>query len=99
MKRRRHTRLKRIVADTELQIEALKELGRDLVSPARRRRAVARGSLRVPVRRRKRQRLGTSTTPAGRLAAEHPDHVWALRTSSTRPSTGGSPSCSQPQLS
>jgi putative transposase len=34
--------------------------------------------LRVPVRRRKRQRLGTSTTPAARLAAEHPDHVWAL---------------------
>jgi putative transposase len=34
--------------------------------------------LRVPVRRRKRQRLGTSTTPADRLAAEHPNHVWAL---------------------
>jgi putative transposase len=34
--------------------------------------------LRVPVRRRKRQRLGTSTTPADRLAAGHPDHVWAL---------------------
>ena len=34
--------------------------------------------LRVPVRRRKRQRLGASTTPAERLAAEHPDHVWAL---------------------
>jgi putative transposase len=34
--------------------------------------------LRVPVRRRKRQRLGLSTTPADRLAAEHPDHVWAL---------------------
>ena len=34
--------------------------------------------LRVPARRRKRQRLGTSTTPAARLAAEHPDHVWAL---------------------
>jgi putative transposase len=34
--------------------------------------------LRVPVRRRKRQRLGISTTPAARLAAEHPDHVWAL---------------------
>jgi putative transposase len=32
---------------------------------------------RVPVRR-KRQRLGTSTTPAARLGAEHPDHVWAL---------------------
>jgi putative transposase len=34
--------------------------------------------LRVPVRRRKRQRLGHSTAPAGRLAATHPDHVWAL---------------------
>jgi len=34
--------------------------------------------LRVPTKRRKRQRLGTSTCPADRLAAEHPDHVWAL---------------------
>jgi putative transposase len=34
--------------------------------------------LRVPARRRKRQRLGVSTTPADRLAAERPDHVWAL---------------------
>jgi putative transposase len=34
--------------------------------------------LRVPSRRRKRQRLGTSTCPADRLAAERPDHVWAL---------------------
>ncbi len=34
--------------------------------------------LRVPTKRRKRQRLGTSTTPAARLVAEHPDHVWAL---------------------
>ena len=34
--------------------------------------------LGVPSRRRKRQRLGTSTTPADRLAAEHPNHVWAL---------------------
>jgi len=34
--------------------------------------------LRVPTRRRKRQRLGTSTYPADRLAAEHPNHVWAL---------------------
>jgi putative transposase len=32
----------------------------------------------VPARRHKRQRLGTSTTPADRLAAEHPDHIWAL---------------------
>ena len=34
--------------------------------------------LRVPTKRRKRQRLGTSTCPADRLAAEHPNHVWAL---------------------
>jgi putative transposase len=34
--------------------------------------------LRVPTKRRKRQRLGASTTPADRLAAEHPNHVWAL---------------------
>ena len=34
--------------------------------------------LRVPARRRKRQRLGESTIPAKRLAAERPDHVWAL---------------------
>ncbi len=34
--------------------------------------------LRVPRRRRKRQRLGDSTVPARRLRAERPDHVWAL---------------------
>jgi hypothetical protein len=34
--------------------------------------------LRVPIQRRKRQRLGASTTAADRLTAEHPDHVWAL---------------------
>ncbi len=34
--------------------------------------------LRVPQRRRKRLRLGASTVPAKRLAAQHPDHVWAL---------------------
>ena len=34
--------------------------------------------LRVPQRRRKRQRLGDSTVPAQRLRAEAPDHVWAL---------------------
>jgi transposase InsO family protein len=34
--------------------------------------------LRVPVRRRKRRRLGTSTVPAKRLRAKRPDHVWAL---------------------
>lgn len=34
--------------------------------------------LRVPQKRRKRRRLGDSTTPADRLRAERPDHVWAL---------------------
>ena len=34
--------------------------------------------LRVPQRRRKRQRLGTSTVRADRLRADAPDHVWAL---------------------
>ena len=34
--------------------------------------------LRVPQRRRKRQRLGHSTVPADRLRAERPDHVWAF---------------------
>jgi len=34
--------------------------------------------LRVPARRRKRQRLGESTVPPERLRGERPDHVWAL---------------------
>jgi putative transposase len=34
--------------------------------------------LRVPQRRRKRQRLGESTVPAKRLCAQRPDQVWAL---------------------
>jgi transposase InsO family protein len=34
--------------------------------------------LRVPPKRRKRQRLGESSTPADRLQATRPDHVWAL---------------------
>jgi putative transposase len=34
--------------------------------------------LRVPQRKRKRRRLGESTVPASRLAAERPNHVWAL---------------------
>jgi putative transposase len=34
--------------------------------------------LRVPPRRHKRRRLGVSSTPAERLRAEHPDHVWAI---------------------
>jgi transposase InsO family protein len=34
--------------------------------------------LRVPAKRRKRQRLGISTSPSARLLAERPDQVWAL---------------------
>ena len=34
--------------------------------------------LRVPPKRRNRQRLGDSTTPADRLHALRPDHVWAV---------------------
>jgi putative transposase len=34
--------------------------------------------LRVPPRRHKRPRLGISTTPADRLSATRPNHVWAL---------------------
>ena len=34
--------------------------------------------LRVPAKRRKRQRLGHSAVPAARLWAERPNHVWAL---------------------
>jgi putative transposase len=34
--------------------------------------------LRVPQKRRKRQRIGDSTVPADRLRAERPDHVWAF---------------------
>ena len=34
--------------------------------------------LRVPAKRRKRQRLGHSAVPAARLRAEWPNHVWAL---------------------
>jgi putative transposase len=34
--------------------------------------------LRVPPRRRKRQRLGQSTVPADRLRAQRPGHVWAI---------------------
>lgn len=34
--------------------------------------------LRVPPKRHKRLRVGVSATPADRLTAERPDHVWAL---------------------
>jgi putative transposase len=39
---------------------------------------VARRRSPRATKRRKRQRLGTATYPADRLAAEHPNHVWAL---------------------
>jgi len=45
--------------------------------------------LRVPPKRRKRQRLGTSTTGCGRLRAERPDHVWALDYQFDVTATGG----------
>jgi len=44
----------------------------------RTRRVWREEGLRVPRKRRKRQRLGDSTVPASRLRAERPDHVWAL---------------------
>jgi transposase InsO family protein len=50
--------------------------------------------LRVPTKRRKRQRLGTSTCPADRLAAEHRTMCGRWTTSSTRPPTQGPSSCS-----
>lgn len=34
--------------------------------------------LRVPARKRKRLRVGSSTVPAVRLRSQRPDHVWAL---------------------
>jgi len=44
----------------------------------RTRRVWREEGLRVPRKRRKRQRLGDSTIPADRLRAERPDHVWAI---------------------
>ena len=44
----------------------------------RTRRVWREEGLRVPRKRRKRQRVGTSTGPASRLRAERPDHVWAI---------------------
>jgi putative transposase len=44
----------------------------------RTRRVWREEGLRVPRKRRKRQRLGDSTVPADRLRAEHADHVWAI---------------------
>jgi putative transposase len=44
----------------------------------RTRRVWREEGLRVPRKRRQRQRLGDSTVPASRLRAEHLDHVWAI---------------------
>jgi putative transposase len=44
----------------------------------RTRRGWREEGLRVPRKRRKRQRLGESTVPAVRLRAQHADHVWAI---------------------
>jgi putative transposase len=55
----------------------LRELGWD-VNRKRVQRLWREEGLRVPVRRRKRQRLGDSTVPAQRLRAERPNQVWAL---------------------
>jgi putative transposase len=44
----------------------------------RTRRVWREEGLRVPRKRRKRQRLGESTVAADRLRAERPDHVWAI---------------------
>jgi putative transposase len=44
----------------------------------RTRRVWREEGLRVPRKRRKRQRLGESTVPADRLRAQRPDHVWAI---------------------
>jgi putative transposase len=46
--------------------------------------------LRVPARKKKRARLGESTLPGKRLAAERPNHVGRSTSSSTRPPTRAS---------
>jgi putative transposase len=55
----------------------LRELGWE-VNRKRVQRLWREEGLRVPQRRRKRQRLGESTVPAERLRAERPNHVWAF---------------------
>ena len=60
---------------------------------------VAREGLRVPQRRRKRQRLGESTVPAERLRAERPDHVWALDYQFDQTADGRLLSCSTSWMS
>ena len=55
----------------------LRELGWE-VNRKRVQRLWREEGLRVPQRKRKRQRLGDSTVPAKRLRAERPDQVWAF---------------------
>ena len=55
----------------------LRELGWE-VNRKRVQRLWREEGLRVPVRKRKRRRLGDSTVPAERLRAERPNHVWAF---------------------
>jgi putative transposase len=55
----------------------LRELGWE-VNRKRVQRLWREEGLRVPVRRRKRRRLGDSTVSAQRLRAERPDQVWAF---------------------
>ena len=56
----------------------LRRDGHHLVNRKKVQRLWREEGLRVPQRRRKRQRVGESTTPAVRLRAEQPDHVWAI---------------------
>jgi putative transposase len=55
----------------------LRELGWE-INRKRVQRIWREEELRVPVRKRKRRRLGGSTVPAERLHAERPNHVWAF---------------------
>ena len=63
--------------DTAARTTALREQGWE-VNRKRMQRLWREEGLRVPQRKRKRQRLGESTVPAERLRAERPDQVWAF---------------------
>ena len=51
--------------------------------------------LRVPAKRRKRQRPGHSAVPAARLRAERPNHVWALDFQFDQTADGRGPEAAQ----
>ena len=55
--------------------------------------------LRVPRKRRKRQRLGESTVPASRLRGERPDHVWAIDFQFDQTADGTTSSCCTSSMS